>query len=60
MPIVNEVGIPMATLQSIEEEFRFGVMGPLWPYGGIHQSRGHANSGAPGEDAYEAAVMAES
>lgn len=60
MPIVDEVGIPMSTLQSIEEEFRFGVMGPLWPYGGIHQSRAQASSGVlPDEHAYEAAVILE-
>lgn len=59
MPIVNEVGIPMTTLQSIEEEFRIGVMGPLWPYGGIHQGRAQANGGAPDDDGYETPAMAD-
>jgi hypothetical protein len=45
LPIVDELGVPMDTVQAIDEEFRFGVVNVLYPLGGIHASR---NAGAAG------------
>jgi hypothetical protein len=45
LPIVDEIGIPMEIVRTIDEEFRFGVTGLLYPWGGVHASRNPASAG---------------
>jgi hypothetical protein len=51
LPIVDEVGISMDIVRAIDEEFRFGVTGLLYPWGGLHASRNAASTGGHDQSA---------
>jgi hypothetical protein len=50
LPVVDEIGIPMDVVRSIDEEFRFGVTDVLYPLGGLHASRNGVSAGGRGQD----------
>jgi hypothetical protein len=51
LPVVDEIGIPMEIVRAIDEEFRFGVAGVLYPWGGVHASRSPASTGGRDQSA---------
>lgn len=50
LPVVDEVGVPMADVTAIEEELRLHVTGPLHRYGAVHAVRQTAQAARPEQE----------